>query len=239
MPPPDCGISPAVEHAVPYQLYSKRSDSIVEIMSNIWGIALHYLWQLYHVQEITHTVVIYLIHVYQPVRLVPNFLPLVLNTIALYIVFNVLKMVAGWFLAWRHQQLRGDVWWKRVRDMEQLRHPVAIFTTFDVTRDDIKLKGRISKSPNPNAKVMLIACPLGTSGPHSYDPIMCYFGPEFTYVTWDYRGNVLCIAVCLYFWTFGSARVYTRISTYDRENFGAESFVLWVCSRPSLGLGNI
>lgn len=35
---------------------------------------------------------------------------------------------------------------------------------------------------------MLLAEPLGQQGPGIYDPITVYFGSEYTYVTWDYRG---------------------------------------------------
>jgi 3-oxoadipate enol-lactonase len=35
---------------------------------------------------------------------------------------------------------------------------------------------------------MLLALPLGNCGPNIYTPILTFFGDEYTYVTWDYRG---------------------------------------------------
>ncbi len=36
---------------------------------------------------------------------------------------------------------------------------------------------------------MLLAAPLGQCGPDIiYSPITSHFGPDYTYVTWDYRG---------------------------------------------------
>lgn len=46
---------------------------------------------------------------------------------------------------------------------------------------------RIARSET-SSRVMLLAAPLGQCGPDIFDPIMCWFGPTFTYVTWDYRG---------------------------------------------------
>ena len=38
-------------------------------------------------------------------------------------------------------------------------------------------------------KAMLLAAPLGQSGPGIYQPIMRHYGPdEYIYITWDYRG---------------------------------------------------
>merc|ERR1711939_1215825 len=70
-----------------------------------------------------------------------------------------------------------------------MRHPRPTFTSFQHTaRDGVKLKVSIAKSPSETAKVMLLACPLGQYGPSIFNPIMCWFGSDFTYVTWDYRG---------------------------------------------------
>lgn len=68
------------------------------------------------------------------------------------------------------------------------RFKVPSFQSFHYeTRDGIKLNVRIAKSDS-SSKVMLLAAPLGQCGPDIFNPIMCWFGPAFTYVTWDYRG---------------------------------------------------
>jgi len=53
-------------------------------------------------------------------------------------------------------------------------------------RDGVNLKIRVSVGGGK--KVMLLAEPLGQQGPSIYDPITVFYGPEYTYVTWDYRG---------------------------------------------------
>jgi hypothetical protein len=35
---------------------------------------------------------------------------------------------------------------------------------------------------------MLLAEPLGQCGPDVFNPILTWYGPEYIYVTWDYRG---------------------------------------------------
>lgn len=73
-------------------------------------------------------------------------------------------------------------------DTSAPKYPIPKFTTFShETRDGVKLKVSVAKSES-SSKVMLLACPLGQCGPSIFNPIMCWFGPEFTYVTWDYRG---------------------------------------------------
>jgi pimeloyl-ACP methyl ester carboxylesterase len=63
-------------------------------------------------------------------------------------------------------------------------------TITHTTRDGLKLKVSISQCPlgKVPSKIMLLAEPLGQCGPMIYSPIMTWYGPEFTYVTWDYRG---------------------------------------------------
>jgi len=35
---------------------------------------------------------------------------------------------------------------------------------------------------------MMLACPLGQCGPSIFKPVSSALGPEYTYITWDYRG---------------------------------------------------
>eukprot|EP00927_Polykrikos_kofoidii_P059592 TRINITY_DN54739_c0_g1_i1.p1 TRINITY_DN54739_c0_g1~~TRINITY_DN54739_c0_g1_i1.p1 ORF type:complete len:432 (-),score=49.59 TRINITY_DN54739_c0_g1_i1:48-1343(-) len=73
-------------------------------------------------------------------------------------------------------------------DTSTLKHGVPTFKTLQHrTRDGVDLNVRIAKSDS-SSKVMLLACPLGMCGTSTYNPIMCWFGPAFTYVSWDYRG---------------------------------------------------
>ena len=68
------------------------------------------------------------------------------------------------------------------------KHPLPTFRTFShVTRDGVKIKVHVTNTSGK--KVMLLAKPLGASqGTGIFSPIMSCFGPQFTYVTWDYRG---------------------------------------------------
>ena len=45
-----------------------------------------------------------------------------------------------------------------------------------------------SKKSSKPKKVMLLAEPLGQKGPSVYRALMHYFGDDFVYITWDYRG---------------------------------------------------
>ena len=45
-----------------------------------------------------------------------------------------------------------------------------------------------SKKSSASKKVMLLAEPLGQKGPSVYRALMHYFGDDFVYITWDYRG---------------------------------------------------
>lgn len=61
------------------------------------------------------------------------------------------------------------------------------------TRDGVELRYRVSKpvgsgSGGGRQEVMLLAAPLGQCGPAIYNPIMSWFGDQYVYVTWDYRG---------------------------------------------------
>lgn len=58
------------------------------------------------------------------------------------------------------------------------------------TRDGFTLHVQTSRllKGDKKQKVMLLAAPLGQCGPEIYAPITTQFGPEFHYITWDYRG---------------------------------------------------
>lgn len=72
-------------------------------------------------------------------------------------------------------------------DTSSPKHTKPTFREFEhVARDGTNLKCRIANESA--SKVMLVACPLGQCGPSIFNPIMCWLGPEYTYVTWDYRG---------------------------------------------------
>jgi len=77
-------------------------------------------------------------------------------------------------------------------DIKAPRFAVPTWKTFTHTaRDGVNLKISVSEQPCGNKqpeKVMLLAEPLGQCGPSIYNPICTWFGPEYTYVTWDYRG---------------------------------------------------
>lgn len=76
---------------------------------------------------------------------------------------------------------------KRTPLVTKARHPLPKWIASTIkTRDGIELKLQIAKSESK--KVMLLAAPLGQCGPSIYDPILSYYGAEYTYVTWDYRG---------------------------------------------------
>ena len=45
-----------------------------------------------------------------------------------------------------------------------------------------------SKKSSKPKKIMLLAEPLGQKGPSVYRALMHYFGDDFVYITWDYRG---------------------------------------------------
>lgn len=102
-------------------------------------------------------------------------------------------------------------------DTSTPKYLVPTFQTFyHETRDGVNIKIRIAKS-NKSSKVMLLAAPLGQCGPEIFNPIMCWFGPEFTYISWDYRGF------------FGSAKParLRKISVPEHANDAVE--VLHAC----------
>lgn len=156
---------------------------------------LHY----YFVNELFHTAAGAYICFYTPAALIFTSLDYVVPGLARVVacVLGYLCFSLAMFLivipvlilrrTCRHRNLPGGG--------ASIQHAVPRFRSFFHTaRDGIKLHVRVSldkrrqKVAVADKKVMLLAAPLGQRGPSLYNPIMARYGPEYTYITWDYRG---------------------------------------------------
>lgn len=71
------------------------------------------------------------------------------------------------------------------------KYPQPEFREFSFkTRDGVSLKVYTSapEGVKSSGKCMLLGNGLGLRGPNAFAPIFSWFGPEYTYISWDYRG---------------------------------------------------
>jgi len=111
-----------------------------------------------------------------------------------YITYHILSLVLTFiYLKWKEnateKKRAGEVQIPDLVRKSSLREPFSVpeFQEYTLTtRDGVRLHYRISKTGGD--KIMVMACPLGQCGPSIFDAVSSALGPEYTYITWDYRG---------------------------------------------------
>jgi 3-oxoadipate enol-lactonase len=111
-----------------------------------------------------------------------------------FIIYHIVSLLLTFvYLKWK----QGETEKKRLSEVQipdmarksSLREPFSV-PEFEehtlTTRDGVRLQYRISK--NRGDKIMMMACPLGQCGPSIFNAVTSALGPEYTYITWDYRG---------------------------------------------------
>lgn len=113
--------------------------------------------------------------------------------IIMYSIFFALNMLVMFVILILRSRTTEAI--QKKIDFSKPRYPEEIkFTEFTHTsRDGVELLCRVSADTpvvgnKKNQKVMLLAAPLGQMGPAIYKPIMNYYGDEYVYISWDYRG---------------------------------------------------
>jgi hypothetical protein len=113
--------------------------------------------------------------------------PRFLRAVCACFLFSFLMLFSSfWYMLFRRLRKKRDL--TQTPEFDQ-----PTFHDIDtLSRDGIKLHVQMSvpkdEAQRGNRKVMLLAQPLGQSGPSVYAPIMARYGNTFVYVTWDYRG---------------------------------------------------
>lgn len=112
--------------------------------------------------------------------------PHLFRALLLYICFVVIQIALVVLICCFRRQFRPS----SQIDTNRPLFPLPKFKTLEhTTRDGVKLRVSISEPANKKSfKVMFLAAPLGQCGPSIYNPLMAWYGEEYTYVTWDYRG---------------------------------------------------
>lgn len=143
-----------------------------------------YTWLAYSAHEVANFVFLVWLCIFAVPSGTLKSLPYPLFALLAYVAFHCCFLLYAFVQVLIRRLFRPSF---RV-DTTKVQHKPPVFeSSTHKTRDGIELKVQVARSKS-SSKVMLLACPLGQCGPAIFSPIMCWFGPEFTYVTWDYRG---------------------------------------------------
>ena len=117
----------------------------------------------------------------------------VVECFVVYIMFYTVNLSIVAFVLYIRRSFRMSKRWLPIMKRGDLKEEPEFRTFTHITaRDGIKLNVRVAdfckKKRKKKRSVMLLAAPLGQCGPSVYKPILRFFGDDFVYVTWDYRG---------------------------------------------------